>query len=71
MAALQTRMPKLQLLSAVRDLATVAAWGVLLPGAEHPSPATFVVDRTGAVRWRYLLHASGDWPTVAQLVKAL
>jgi hypothetical protein len=71
MAALQTRLPQVQLLSAVGNLGAVSAWGVLLQGAEHPSPATFVVDREGVVRWRYALNAAGDWPTIAQLSGAL
>lgn len=49
----------------------ISAWGVLMPGAEHPSPAMFVVDRDGTVRWRYTLQASGDWPKYAQLASVL
>ena len=71
MAALQTKFPRVRLLSAVRALPAMTAWGVLMPGAEHPSPATFVVDRAGFVRWRYGLQSTGDWPAVTGIIQAL
>jgi hypothetical protein len=71
MAALQTKLPRLQLLSAIREPSAMASWGVLMPGAEHPSPATFVVDRAGFVRWRYSLQSTGDWPQLTALTHAL
>jgi hypothetical protein len=69
MAALQTKLPRVRLLSA--KLPAVAAWGALLPGAEQPSPMTFIVGRDGVIRWRHLLQPAGDWPTLAQLTAAL
>jgi hypothetical protein len=71
MAALQTRLPRLTLLSDAK-LAGLTAWGVLYPGDEHPIPATFVVAADGPrrewiVRWRYLYQPAGDWPTYADL----
>ena len=71
MAALQTKLPQIRLLSAVQALPAMTAWGVLMPGAEHPSPATFVVDRAGLVRWRYGLQSTGDWPPVTRILQAL
>jgi hypothetical protein len=70
MAALQTKLPRLTLLSDP-GLAGLAAWGVLFPGDEHPIPATFIVDAGGTVRWRYFYNASGDWPPYADLAAAL
>ena len=69
MAALQTKLPAIQLVS---DPALVGlrAWGMLVPGAEHPSPGTFVVEG-GKVTWRRLLEASGDWPGYPELARAL
>jgi hypothetical protein len=69
MAALQTKLPRVRLLSA--KLPAVAAWGALLPGAEQPTPMTFIVGHDGVIRWRYLLQPAGDWPGFAQLAAAL
>jgi peroxiredoxin len=66
MAALQTRLPRLTLLSDAK-LAGLTAWGVLYPGDEHPIPATFVVTADGTVRWRYLYQPAGDWPKFGDL----
>lgn len=70
MAALQTNVSGITLLT---DLALtgISAWGALQKGAEHPSPATFVVGSDGLVRWRRVLDARGDWPTYAELAGAL
>ena len=69
MAALQTKLPAITLVSdPVLD--GVRAWGTLIPDAEHPSPATFIVS-DGKVTWRRLLEASRDWPTYAELARAL
>ena len=43
------------------------AWGLAVPDGEVPSPATFVIDRSGAIRWRKLGDDKGDYPTYAQL----
>jgi len=69
MAALQTTLPALRLVSDLR-LDGLRAWGTLIPGAEHPSPATFVVV-DGKVTYRRLLEATGDWPAYAELARAL
>jgi len=69
MAALQTTLPAITLVSDP-TLAGLRAWGVLLRGAEHPSPATFVVT-DGKITFRRLLEAGGDWPTYAELAPAL
>lgn len=69
MASLQTRLPAIALVSDPA-LAGLRAWGVLVKGAEHPSPATFVVEG-GKVTYRRLLEANGDWPTYAELSRAL
>ena len=70
MATLAAQLPRLTLLTDP-ELATVAAWGLRVPGAESPSPGTFVVTRDGAVQWRHLEDKRGDWPTYAELAAAL
>lgn len=69
MAALQTTLPAITLVSDP-TLAGLQAWGVLIRGAEHPSPATFVVTN-GKITYRRLLEAGGDWPSYAELSRAL
>lgn len=70
MAALQPKLPRLTLLTDP-GVAASAAWGVHVAGAESPSPGTFVVGHNGAVQWRRLEDARGDWPTYAELAAAL
>jgi peroxiredoxin len=70
MAALQRKAPGVTLLTDP-GVAASTAWGVHVPGAESPSPGTFVVGRDGVVQWRRLEDKSGDWPTYAELSAAL
>jgi hypothetical protein len=70
MAALQTSLPAIRLMTDVR-LVGLRAWGVLTRGAEHPSPATFVVGTDGVVIFRRLLEAEGDWPSYGELLRSL
>ncbi len=67
---LQQTLPGVILLTDLK-LESAAAWGLREPGAEQPSPATFVVDSTGAIRWRKLGDSRGDWPTYAELAAKL
>ena len=69
MAALQTKLPRITLVS---DTTLVAskAWGLLLAGGEHPNPGTFVVAG-GTITYRRLEDRRGDWPTYAELAAAL
>jgi len=53
------------------DLSTTTAWGLHVPGAESPSPGTFVVGRDGVIRWRRLEDKRGDWPTYPELAAEL
>ena len=55
------------------DLGVVASttWGLAVPDGEVPSPATFVIDRSGTIRWRKLGDAKGDWPTYDRLAAGL
>ncbi len=69
MAALQTKLPRITLVTDPQ-FATSAAWGVHVPGAENPTPTTFIVAG-GTIRWRYLANPRGDWPTYAELASAL
>jgi len=41
------------------------------PGAENPTPSTFVVAADGVVRWRKLADDKGDWPGYADVASAL
>ena len=47
------------------------AWGLVPAGAEEPEPGTFIIDRSGVVRYRKLGDAKGDWPTYAEVAAAL
>jgi peroxiredoxin len=69
-AVLQAKLPGITLLTDP-DLAGATAWGVRVPGAEHPSPGTFVIGRDGVVTWRRLEDQRGDWPTYPELAEAL
>jgi len=64
-----TLQPRLSGVTLLTDLGMVAstAWGLAVPDADSPSPATFVIDRSGAIRWRKLGDDKGDYPTYAQL----
>jgi len=70
MAALQTKLAKITLLTDL-DLSVTTAWGLHVPGAESPSPGTFVVGRDGVVQWRRLADKGVDWPTYPELAVAL
>jgi peroxiredoxin len=70
MAELQTTLAKITLLSDL-DLSVTAAWGLRAPGADSPSPGTFIVARDGLVQWRRLEDKRGDWPTYPELAAAL
>ena len=69
-ARLQARLPALLLLTDP-SMAGPAAWGLRLGDAEVPWPATFVVDGGGAITWRHLGVRGADWPTWAELARAL
>jgi peroxiredoxin len=67
---LQAQLTKIPLFTDL-DLSATTAWGLRPPGAEHPSPGTFVVSRDGNVQWRRLEDKNGDWPTYPELAAAL
>ena len=67
---LQAQLAKIPLFTDL-DLSATTAWGLREPGAEHPSPGTFVVSRDGNVQWRRLEDKNGDWPTYPELAAAL
>jgi len=69
-AALQTDIPKITLLTDL-DLKASEGFGLHIPGAEHPSPGTYVVDKSGAVIWRRLEENGKDWPTYPEVQSAL
>ena len=70
MAPLQTKLAKITVLTDP-GMPTITAWGLRVPGAESPSPGTFVVGRDGIVQWRRLEDKRSDWPTYLELVAAL
>src|ERR1041384_5178618 len=70
LAELAARFPRLTMLSDL-DLSVVAAWGLRIPGADTPSPGTFVVGRDGVVGWSRLGDQRGDWPTYPEVAAAL
>lgn len=67
---LQAKLAKITLFTDL-DLSATTAWGLRAPGAEHPSPGTFVVSRDGVVQWRRLEDKNSDWPTYPELAAAL
>jgi peroxiredoxin len=69
-ARLQAKLPGITLLTDL-DLSASTAWHLHEPGAEAPSPGTFVIRRDGVVGWRRLEDSRGDWPTFAELTAAL
>jgi len=69
-AALQTELAGVTLLTDP-DVRASTAWGVHEPGAENPTPSTFVVGGDGVVRWRKLPDDTGDWPSYADVAAAL
>lgn len=70
MASLQAKLTQITLLTDL-DLSAAAAWGLRVPGAESPSPGTFVISRDGLVQWRRLADKGVDWPTYPELASAL
>lgn len=70
LALLQAKLAGLTMLTDP-ELTTASAWGLRVPGAESPSPGTFVVARDGAIQWLRLEDPRGDWPTYAELAAAL
>ena len=70
MAALSAKLAGLTLLSDL-DLSVAAAWGLRIPGAESPSPGTFVVSRDGLVQWSRPGDEHRDWPTYPEVAAAL
>lgn len=69
MAALQTKLPQVTLLTDLDQKAAIA-WGVHYPGADDPTPSTFVV-RDGLIRYQRIEQRGGDWPTYPELAAAL
>lgn len=69
-AALQAKLPRITLLIDP-GVAAATAWDLHVPGADSPSPGTFVVGRDGSVQWRHLGDKRGDWPTYAEVAAAL
>jgi peroxiredoxin len=50
------------------DLKVISAYGVAMEGKDIAVPSTFVIDRTGAIRWRYVGENMRDRPTAQQLI---
>ncbi len=70
MASIQPKLPSFTLLTDP-GLTTCDTWGLHAPGAENPSPGTFVVLRDGTIKWRRLEDSRGDWPTYPEVAAAL
>jgi peroxiredoxin len=70
LAALVPKLPNVRLLTDP-GLVAASAWGLRVPGAEAPSPGTFVVGNDGVIAWRRLEQPHSDWPTYAELTAAL
>jgi hypothetical protein len=70
MAALQTELAGVRLLTDPKFQAA-DAWGVHVPGADSPSPATYIVGGDGMILWRKLPDSHGDWPSYDELAVGL
>jgi len=49
-------------------LEVISAYGVAMEGKDIAVPSTFVLDRTGAIRWRYVGENMKDRPSSRQLL---
>ena len=70
-AELQKSLAGVTLLRDEPALTATAAWGLKVGDAEAPWPATYIVGQDGAIRWRHLRDANGDWPAYADLAAAI
>ena len=51
------------------DAMVIEEYGVLASGISRP--ATFVLDRDGAIRWQYVGHSRSDRPTNGEIISQL
>ena len=47
----------------------IEEYGVLANGIS--APATFILDRDGAIRWQYVGHSRSDRPTNGEIISQL
>ena len=52
-----------------QDAMVIEEYGVLASGISRP--ATFVLDRDGAIRWQYVGHSRSDRPTNGEIISQL
>jgi peroxiredoxin len=52
-----------------QDAMVIAEYGVLANGIS--APATFILDRDGAIRWQYVGHSRSDRPTNGEIISQL
>jgi peroxiredoxin len=52
-----------------QDAMVIEEYGVLASGISRP--ATFVLDRDGAIRWQYVGHSKSDRPTNGEIISQL
>ena len=52
-----------------QDAMVIAEYGVLANGIS--APATFILDRDGAIRWEYVGHSRSDRPTNGEIISQL
>jgi peroxiredoxin len=50
------------------ELKVISAYGVAMEGKDIAVPSTFVLDRTGAIRWRYVGENMKDRPAAQILL---
>jgi hypothetical protein len=53
------------------DLSASRTFGLTIPGADHPSPGTYVIDKAGMVTWRRLEANGKDWPSYDEVAAAI
>lgn len=72
MEGLSKQFPGLVFLADADDLPVSQSFGAARPGDEVPKPATFVLDRTGTVRFAHFGgRGNGEWPAWEELLAAL
>ena len=52
-----------------QDAMVIEEYGVLANGIS--APATFILDRDGAIRWQYVGHSRSDRPTNGEIISQL
>ena len=53
------------------ETTTIQEYGIFIPSTGLPAPSTFVLDKTGEIRWSYIGHNLTDRPLNQQIIEEL